>query len=144
LSFAVRWTILHRLVSWEATDKGGYVVADKSGNNASYSMGLPSFDFGGVMELQRPAFAAMAEINTRLYESIATVNKGWASFVNRRLKENLAMPQQLAECKTAHDVYRVYGAFVQNALADYQFELEQMSRLSKSMAENASQGPRDQ
>jgi Phasin protein len=115
-------------------------VAEKSGKDTRDSVTLPSFGFEGMMDMQRPAFTAMAKINSRVYESIAAVNKEWASFVNRRLKVDLAMPQQLAECKTAHDLYRVYGEFFQNAYADYQSELEQMTRLSQLIAENAMQG----
>jgi hypothetical protein len=92
-----------------------------------------------MMEMQRPTFTAMAEVNTRLYESIAAANKEWASFVNRRLKEDLAVPQHLAECRTPQDLYRVYTQFFQNACSQYQSGLEQMTKLSQSIADNALQ-----
>jgi hypothetical protein len=101
------------------------------------SMWMMPFGVEAVLEIQRPAFTAMAEVNTRLYESIAAANREWASFVNRRLKEDLAMPQQLAGCRTPQDLYRVYAQFFQNACSQYQSELEQMTKLSQSIAETA-------
>jgi hypothetical protein len=113
-------------------------MPDKTGGEAGNWM-MP-FGVEAMMEMQRPAFTAMAEVNTRLYESIAAANREWASFVNRRLKEDLAVPQQLAECRSVQDLYRVYAQFFQNACSQYQSGLEQMTKLSQSIAENALQG----
>jgi hypothetical protein len=49
------------------------------------------------------------------------------------------VPQQLAECKNLPDLYRVYAQFFQNACSQYQSGLEQMTKLDRSMAENAFQ-----
>ena len=81
----------------------------------------------------------MAQMNGKVYDSIATMNKNWAAFVNRRLKEDLAMPQQLAACKTVQDMYGVYAEFFQTAVADYQSEFEQMTKLGKSLADDTVQ-----
>jgi hypothetical protein len=112
-------------------------MAEKTGKEATEWM--TPFGFEAVMEMQRPAFAAMADANSKLFESIAAVNKEWASFVNRRLKEDLAVPQQLAECRTIQDMYRVYAQFFQNACSHYQSGLEHMTKLSMSIAETALQ-----
>ena len=114
-------------------------MAEKLDKEAHGSMTMPPLGFETVMEIQRPTFTAMAELNGRLYDSIAAFNKEWASFVNRRLKEDLAMPQQLAGCKTVQDLYRVYAQFFQNACSHYQSGLEQMTKLGRSIAENALQ-----
>ena len=92
-----------------------------------------------MMQMQRPTLSTMAEVNTRLYESIAAANREWTSFVNRRLKEDLAVPQQLAQCKTIQDLYQVYAQFFQNACSQYQSGLEQMTKLSQSLAETTLQ-----
>jgi len=110
-------------------------MAEKTGNEPGNWM-MP-LGIEAMMEMQRPALTAMAAVNTKLYESIAAANREWASFVNRRLKEDLAVPQQLAECKNLQDLYRVYAQFFQNARSQYQSGLEQMTKLSQSMAENA-------
>jgi hypothetical protein len=59
--------------------------------------------------------------------------------VNRRLKEDFAMPKQLAECRTVQEMYSVYADFFQTAVTDYQSGLEQMSKLGKAMAEETAQ-----
>jgi hypothetical protein len=91
------------------------------------------------MEHNRPALTAMAQMNGRVYDGIATMNKNWAAFVNRRLKEDLAMPKQLASCRTVQEMYGVYAEFFQNACADYQSEFEQMTKLGKSLADETMQ-----
>jgi hypothetical protein len=113
-------------------------MPDKASNGRA-DAGLPPFmqQFGleAFMELNRPALAAMAQMNGKVYENIASMNKSWVAFVNRRLKEELAVPQQLASCKTVQEMYGVYADFFQTAVADYQAEFEEMSKLGKSLAE---------
>jgi hypothetical protein len=112
-------------------------MAEKTGSEANNWI-MP-FGFEAVIEMQRPALTAMADVNSRLFEGIAAVNKEWASFVNRRLKEDLAVPQQLAQCKTIQDMYQVYAQFFQNACSQYQSGLEHMTKLSQSLAETTLQ-----
>ena len=100
---------------------------------------MTPFGLETMMEIQRPTFAAMAEVNTRLYDSLAAANREWASFLNQRLKEGLAVSQQLAECRSPQDFYRVYAQFLQNTCSHCQAGLEQMTRLSQSITENALQ-----
>jgi hypothetical protein len=97
------------------------------------------FGFDAIMHMQRPALAAMAEMNSRLYEYIAAVNKEWATFVNQRLKEDLAVSQQLAQCRTTQDLYQVYAQFFQSTVAQYQSGFEQMTKLTRAFAEQALQ-----
>src|SRR5262245_59195619 len=117
-------------------------MSDKASNGRA-DMGFPPmmlpFNFESLMELNRPALNAMAQMNGKVYDGIATMNKNWVAFVNRRLKEDLAMPQQLAACKTMRDMYGVYADFFQNAYADYQSELEQMTKLGKTLADDTMQ-----
>jgi hypothetical protein len=113
-------------------------MADKTtngrGDTALPPMMTVPFGFEALMELNRPALQAMAQMNGKMYDGISTLNKNWVAFLNRRLKEDLAVPQQLAECKTVQDMCSVYAGFFQNACAHYQSELEQMTKLGKSIA----------
>jgi hypothetical protein len=117
-------------------------MPDKSTNGRA-DMALPPmmlpFGFEALMELNRPALEAMAQMNGKMYDGISTLNKNWVAFLNRRLKEDLAVPQQLAACKTVQDMYGVYAGFFQNACAHYQSEFEQMTKLSKSLADDTLQ-----
>ena len=101
-------------------------------------MMLP-FGFEAFIEMNRPALEAMAQMNGKVYDGIATLNKNWVAFLNRRLKEDLAVPQRLAACKTAQDMCGVYAGFFQNACSQYQSEFEQMTKLSKSLADDTMQ-----
>lgn len=117
-------------------------MADQTSNGRGPGSFAPfpvAFNFEQLMELNRPALNAMAEVNGRVYENISALNKTWVSFVNRRLKEDFAMPQQLAGCKTVQDMYGVYQSFFQNAMADYQAEFEELSKLGKTMTEETVQ-----
>ena len=114
-------------------------MAEKTDSLASDA--LAPFGFDAMMQMQRPVLAAMAEMNGHLCESITAANKEWVTFVNQCLKEDLAVRQQLARCRTAQDLYQVYAQFFQNAWAQYQSGLEQMTKLSKAIAEHSLQSP---
>ena len=117
-------------------------MSDKASNGRA-DMGFPPmmlpFNFESLMELNWPALNAMAQMNGKVYDGLATINKNWVAFINRRLKEDLAMPQQLAACKTVQDMYGVYAEFFQNACSDYQSEFEQMTKIGKSLADDTIQ-----
>jgi hypothetical protein len=117
-------------------------MADKTANGRA-DMAFPPMmlpmGFEALMELNRPALTAMAQMNGKVYDGIATMNKNWVAFLNRRLKEDLGMPKQLAGCKTVQEMYGVYAEFFQNACADYQSEFEQMTKLGKSLADETMQ-----
>ena len=117
-------------------------MPDKSSNGRTdhgFTPMMMPIGFEQLMELNRPALTALAEVNGKVYDNLAAINKSWASFLNRRLKEEFAMPQQLAACKTVQDMYGVYTEFFQNAYADYQSEFEQIGKLGKSLADETVQ-----
>lgn len=117
-------------------------MADKNSSgrmeNGFVPLPLP-LGFEAFMEINRPALTAMAQVNGKVYDNLAAMNRNWVTFINRRLKEELAMPQNLAGCKTVQDMYGVYSEFFQTAVADYQSEFEQMTKLGKSLAEETTQ-----
>jgi hypothetical protein len=117
-------------------------MPEKASNGRAESAFPPMmmpFGFDAFMEFHRPALTAVAQMNGKVYDGIVAMNKNWLAFVNRRLKEDLAVPQQLAACKTMDDMYGVYTDFFQTAYADYQSEFEQISKLGKSLAEDTAQ-----
>jgi hypothetical protein len=117
-------------------------MPDKTTNGRA-DLGLPPMmtpmGFEALMDLNRPALTALAQMNGKVYDGLAAMNKNWVAFVNRRLKEDFAVPQQLAQCKTVRDMYSVYADFFQNAFADYQAEVEQMTKIGKNMADDTMQ-----
>ena len=117
-------------------------MADRIGNgraDAGFPQMVLPFGLEALVDINRPTLEAMAHMNGKVYENIATMNKNWASFVNRRLKEDLGMPKQLASCKNVQEVYGVYADFFQTAMSDYQSGFEQMSKVGKAIAEETIQ-----
>jgi hypothetical protein len=117
-------------------------MPEKASNGRTESAFPPMmmpFGFDAFMQFHRPALTAVAQMNGKVYDGIVAMNKNWLAFVNRRLKEDLAVPQQLVACKTMQDMYGVYTDFFQTAYADYQSEFEQISKLGKSLAEDTAQ-----
>jgi hypothetical protein len=91
------------------------------------------------MEISRPALTALAEFNIKIIENLAAMNKEWIGFIDRRLKEDLAMPQQIASCRSAQEMYGVYYEYFQKAVAHFQSEFEQLARMSKTFADETAQ-----
>jgi phasin protein len=116
-------------------------MPDKTNGGRAEAFPALTMPFGleALMELNRPALTAMAQVNGKVYENLAAMNKNWTDFLNRRLEKDLGMPRQLAACKSVQDVYGVYADFFQAAVADYQSEFEQMSKLGKTLADDAMQ-----
>jgi hypothetical protein len=100
---------------------------------------LVPFGIETLMELNRPAWTAMAQVNGKVYENLAAMNKSWAEFMNRRLKKELGMPEQLAACKSLQEMYSVYADYLQGALTDYQAEIKEMSKRGKTLADDTLQ-----
>lgn len=117
-------------------------MPDKT-TNGQPEVGFPSFlvPFGieALMELNRPAWTAMAQVNGKVYANLAAMNKSWAEFLNRRLKKELGVPEQLAACKSLQEMYSVYAEYLQSAVTDYQTELKEMSKLGKTLADDTLQ-----
>ena len=99
---------------------------------------MPQSDQRGPKNPQaflRQPLLAVAEMNGKLYEGIVAMNKEWTSFVNRRLKEDLGIAEQLAACTNAEDMLRTCTGYVRTAWTDYQSGLEQMTRLNSALAQ---------
>ena len=109
---------------------------DNGGTSAKLPQLIAPMGLETLIEVQRPALAAVGELNSRLYDGIAAMSREWMSLLDRRLREDLAMPEQLAACKTARDMYRLYVGYFQNAFSHYQSGFEQLTKCGLSMAED--------
>jgi hypothetical protein len=80
---------------------------------------------------------AYFDINQKFYRMMTSCNDELMSFGRNRLKEDLDMPQKLAECKTPQDVMNVYFGFYQTALKQYADEAGELTRICTEMTSSA-------
>jgi hypothetical protein len=73
-----------------------------------------------------------------VYPSLAAINTTWAGFINRRLKENLTLPEQLVDCKNLWGVLRVYGVYYRTAAAQYYAAFAQLQIIGVNLASEIS------
>jgi hypothetical protein len=73
-----------------------------------------------------------------VYPSLAAINTTWVGFINRHLKENLTLLEQLSDCKNLSGVLRVYGAYCWTAAAQYQAALVNFQQIGLNLASEVS------
>ena len=86
--------------------------------------------------LQTPLFAIVAEMNGTLLETMATAQKEWANFVDRRIKEDVAVLRQLMQCRSPADMHRVYSDYFETAFEQYQEQSARVVQRGQSIAEH--------
>jgi len=96
------------------------------------SAGANSFDWSVAPVLSAPLFAVLTDINGKLLESMAIAQRDWAEFVHRRVKEDIAVSQQLMGCTSLGDMQQIYSQYVQTALEHYREQSEKAMRRGKS------------
>lgn len=77
-----------------------------------------------------PALAGAVKWNGWMYEGFATLGSEWLDFVNRRLKQDLGLPQRLCACRSPEEARQAWLAFWQQAVEDYQKEATVMAKLA--------------
>ena len=80
-------------------------------------------------ELWGAALAGSVKWNGKMYEGFAMLGSEWLDFVNRRMKEDLRLPQRVCACRTPEEVRDIYTGFWRQAVDDYQKEFALLSRL---------------
>src|SRR5262249_20870957 len=75
-----------------------------------------------------PLWAGTLKWNVQSSEGFATIASEWQSFVGGRLREDFALMQRVAHCRTADQVWAAYAEFWQTAVEDYGREYLIMGR----------------
>ena len=91
-------------------------------------------DFSSVMDMNQGTIDTVGEMNQKMYEGLSRYNAEMLKFVNSRLKEDFAVPQNLMTCKTPQEVYNVYTEFFQTAVKQYLSEAERLTTLGGGVA----------
>ena len=93
------------------------------------------FGFDMLAAMTQPPLTVMTDMNGKLFEGITAFAKEWGDFFNRRLAANMALPQQVAACKTTDEMQKVYAEFFQEASVQCLKEVEQMTKINMSLTD---------
>jgi Phasin protein len=94
----------------------------------AFAWAMPPF-FGA------PLMSLLADFNGKLLESVAGAQKEWADFVTRRIREDVAVSQQLVGCQSLADLQDVYCNYLRKAVDQYQEQSQRALQKSQSAAE---------
>ncbi|MCF8468577.1 MAG: phasin family protein [Sneathiella sp.] len=72
-------------------------------------------------------------MNQKFCKTMMVCNEELITFGRNRLKEDLDVPQKLAECKSPQDVMNVYLGFYQTALKQYTDEASHLTKICTEM-----------
>lgn len=96
---------------------------------------MPRSGFEMLTALMPPPLTAMTDMNGRVFEGMTSLAKEWTEFLRRRLAANMALPQQVAACRTTDEMHTVYAQFLQQASAQCLEEVGQLTKINMSMAD---------
>jgi hypothetical protein len=91
-----------------------------------------AYDLWPMMRLCGATIPALSGFNGALYQRLAAINTAWFEFANRRLRENLALPEHIAGCTTVPRLFWVYNSYCRAAVEDYQATVAEIQRLGQN------------
>ncbi len=86
------------------------------------------------MNMQRPVFTMVTEINGRILDQALRVNQAWLGFVGRRIDQEIEATRRFLGCRTVEDIMTTYRDVVDNAQREAHIEIEALSRINREAA----------
>ena len=83
-----------------------------------------------------PMMTIFAELNATTMEGFAAAQKDWADFVQRRIREDVAVTRQLMNCQSMADMHQVYAQYLRTAFKQYREQSEHVVQRSASMTQH--------
>jgi hypothetical protein len=65
----------------------------------------------------------------RFSSTTYALNKRWLDFLQKRFKEDFALPLRIMSCRTPIELWSAYRDFLQEAVTDYQKEFAELGKL---------------
>ena len=87
-----------------------------------------------ALGIWNPMLSGMQAWNGTLGKTVFALNSEWLNFLNQRMKDDFALSQQMASCRSGEEAWRAYVEFWQKAVADYRHEFTELARLGDIMA----------
>lgn len=106
-------------------------TTDKHDQGAEFSVPM---DLENMAEVNYTAVNAAGLLSQRWCDALVEMNGELVNFVNRRLKEDMVVPMELAECKTGTEMFEVYSNFFRTAVNQYFEEAETLAHIGKNFA----------
>ena len=92
--------------------------------------------FGMPTPFINPMITIFTDLSGTLVEGLATAQRDWADFVQRRIREDVAVTRRLLNCHSLADMHQVYSQYLQTALQHYREQSEKVVRRSESIAQH--------
>lgn len=97
---------------------------------------LPA-DVDTIMEVATPALTAVTTFNRDLVETCAAFQNEWFGFLNRRWRENMAMPTRLSICQSLPEVQQVYLDYWKRVADQYGAEFQHLGEITQTRTPHA-------
>lgn len=89
------------------------------------------------MNMQRPFFSMMTEINGRFLDQALRMNAAWYNFVGRQIEHEIDATRRLMGCRNIQDIMVMYQSVVKDVQRDTQSDLGELARANKEAADAA-------
>lgn len=87
------------------------------------------------MNMQRPMFSMVTEINGRLIDQALRVNHAWLQFIGRQIEQEFEATRRLMGCRTVQDFIVTYRDVLTDAQRETQIEFDELTRINQEAAE---------
>jgi hypothetical protein len=95
-----------------------------------------SFLWGMGPAFMNPMVSILADMNGTFMEGLATAQKDWADFVQRRIREDVVLARQLMNCQSLPDMHQIYAQYLQTAFEQYREQSEKVVQRGTSIAKH--------
>jgi hypothetical protein len=100
-------------------DQSRYSEANAERSSADKT---PSSAMFPLLNVWNPVTDKFVAVNSQVHHAAEKVAQRWLKFTGDRLSKGMALPGQLAGCKSPNDAYLVYSQFWQDTAKDYAAE----------------------
>jgi Phasin protein len=95
-----------------------------------------SFSMGIAPAMVNPMITTVAEMSGTILEGVAAAQKEWADFVQRRVREDVAVSRQLINCQSLADMHQICAQYLRTAFEQYRERSEQVIQRGTSLAQH--------
>jgi len=97
---------------------------------------LPNSLASMPVAFNNPVLTIFANMSGTVLEALATAQKDWAEFMQRRIREELAVRRQLLNCHSLAEMHLAYAHYLQTALKQYQEQSERLAQRGQAGAQH--------